>query len=92
MERPKGTTLSIETTDNHQFPAITVCALESFDEYNDIHLKKCGINGYIKDHTRPCKGYYGLLSGREVKCGNQGLIGICSEGWVVDHVGLHGGR
>ena len=45
LENPKGTTLSIETTDNHQFPAITVCALENFDEYDDMHLKACGIDG-----------------------------------------------
>ena len=92
LEKPKGTTLSIETTDTHQFPAITICPSPLDDPYNDLHLKKCGINGYIKDHTRSCKGHYGFPSGREVRCGNQGLIGICCEDWVVDHVGLHGGR
>ena len=48
-EKPKGTTLSIETTDNHLFPAITVCAFEDLDEYNGRHLNKCGINGYINN-------------------------------------------
>ena len=49
LDKPKGTTLSIETTDNHLFPAITVCALERANEYNGRHLKKCGINGYINN-------------------------------------------
>ena len=47
LEKPKGTTLSIETTNNHQFPAITICPSPLDDPYNDLHLKKCGINGYI---------------------------------------------
>ena len=45
IERPKGTTLSIETSEHHQFPGITVCAAEKSTQWNHNLLNNCGVKG-----------------------------------------------
>lgn len=41
IEKPQGTTLSIENTAHLPFPVITIC---SYSGYNKEELEKCGIS------------------------------------------------
>ena len=46
LKKPQGTKISLEHSQNHQFPTITFC----FDDedggrWNTSHLKHCNING-----------------------------------------------
>ena len=46
LEKPQGTKISLELSQNHQFPTMTFC----FDEedggrWNTTHLKHCNIKG-----------------------------------------------
>ena len=47
LEKPKGTTLAIERSNNHIFPSITVCADPYFNEksaiFNFEKLRNCSI-------------------------------------------------
>ena len=44
IQKPKGTTLSIEKTTELPFPAITVCRAQGINgPYNEKGLKKCGV-------------------------------------------------
>ena len=44
IENPQGTKLSLQhTSEIHQFPAITICPLDYYLEYENDHLKECGL-------------------------------------------------
>ena len=45
LEEPEGTTVSIEYAGKNPFPALTICAQNGEDRWDESHLKFCGING-----------------------------------------------
>ena len=55
IENPQGTKLSLQrTSELHQFPAITICPFQKYDEDN---LKKCGLR-YDKLFVLQVKNYF----------------------------------
>ena len=55
IENPQGTKLRLQrTSELHQFPAITICPFQKYDEDN---LKKCGLR-YDKLFVLQVKNYF----------------------------------